>query len=238
MAYGSKVGTPPYTTATTTYHQHTPPPLPTPIHHRVPLATRGGHLVQGLCGSGHSRARSLALLWGSGAPAHSPVQEGAIHPYATSSAYTIHHLTPYQDALTHFDALPPAPAQPLDAMASGDDAALAPVDVAPASAPSSAARAADSPERIGVSETSDDDAFIVPPLAPSPRCSARVRAIHPYTTSQAYTTLCHTHRLLLLLPNPVVLLCSARRECRQQLNRSSESRTAAAAAAALRRTNR
>jgi hypothetical protein len=68
-------------------------------------------------------------------------------------------------------------------MESVDAPALAPVDVAPASAPSSAASVADSPELIVVSETSDDDAHIVPPLAPSPRCSARVRVIHPYTTS-------------------------------------------------------
>ena len=67
-------------------HHHTPPAYTTSIHHhhcplqytacchRVPLANRGGNLVQGLCGRGDSQARPRALLWGHGAPAHSPLQ--------------------------------------------------------------------------------------------------------------------------------------------------------------------
>jgi hypothetical protein len=58
---------------TTTEHHHCPPPY-TACCHRVPLANRGGNLVQGLCGRGDSQARPRALLWGHGAPAHSPLQ--------------------------------------------------------------------------------------------------------------------------------------------------------------------
>ena len=91
-----------------------------------------------------------------------------------------------KDALTHYDALPPAPALPLDGvMASGDDAApaSAPVDVA-STATSSAASAAVSPDRIVVAETSDDDTPIVLPLAPPPRFSARIRGPARMQTGQ------------------------------------------------------
>ena len=92
-----------------------------------------------------------------------------------------------KDALTHYDALPPAPALPLDGvMASGDDAApaSAPVDVA-STATSSAASAAVSPDRIVVAETSDDDTPIHLPHAPSPRFSARVRGTARMQTHQS-----------------------------------------------------
>ena len=54
-------------------HHHCPPQY-TACCHRVPLANRGGNLVQGLCGRGSSQSRPRALFWEHGAPAHSPLQ--------------------------------------------------------------------------------------------------------------------------------------------------------------------
>lgn len=65
---------PPPPPHTTSIHHHHCPPQYTACCHRVPLANRGGNLVQGLFGRGDSRARPRALLWGPGAPAHSPLQ--------------------------------------------------------------------------------------------------------------------------------------------------------------------
>ena len=83
-----------------------------------------------------------------------------VHCFGNTAHPRIHLYN--KDSLTHFDALPPAPALPLDgAMASGGDAHV-------------------SPERYVVSETSADDT----PIALPPRCSARDRGTARMQTNQ------------------------------------------------------